>query len=309
MPYHKETTPVSELSFFTRQSQFSTPGRFSHIYDDLPVDVRGLCRVVQGLVIHYRSSSLEHAQVPRRRLAEVNTRYVDKILQRLIEMDARPLASPRPTSRRIIGCCRDFALLFTSMARHRGIPARLRVGFANYFAGFPTTFWVDHTVAEVWSPKDRRWRLVDPEQSPALIRTNRIGFDVTDIPRDSFMVGGRAWLLCRAGKVADTEFGVDPGREPRGLWFVRSRLLLDLAALNRKEVLLWDSWPAISPAPHIGSRGAAELDYIATNLTKSPPSIKLAHTAYRSRRWRVPSVVWCYSPIGRPRKERLRPDR
>jgi hypothetical protein len=291
---------------FLRQSQFSSPGRYVRLFDDLPEDVRGLSRVVQGLVIHYKSDELRRQKVPRRRMDEVNTRYVDLMLKRLLEMDGRPLSEPRPPSKRIIGCCRDFALLFTSMARHKGIPSRLRVGFANYFQDYPRSFWVDHTIGEYRSTAEDRWRLVDPEQSPALVKWNRLDFDPTDVPWGRFIVGGRAWQLCRNEGVDPSNFGVEPGQEPGGSWFVRSRLLLDLAALNRHEVLLWDGWDAVGPTAKIGPSGMTELDAIARNEVRDPPSMSLARRQYGSRRWKVPGTVWCFSPVGRPRKERLR---
>ncbi len=305
-PRRPNVGPADELAYFRRQSRISDPGPFASLYERLPRNLPGLCRVVQGLVIHYQDPALRRAHMPRRRLAEANTRYVDRMLARLRSLDERPLNDGRRPSSRIVGCCRDFALLFVSMARHQGIPARLRVGFANYFRGFPPAFWIDHTVAEVWSPGERRWRLVDPEQSPVLVRQNRIRFDPTDVPRDRFQVGGRAWLLCRNGEIEANKFCVLPGHEPSGFWFVRSRLLLDLAALNRTEVLLWDSWEATSPIARLDSRALDQLDRIAQNLIRDPPSVRQAWAAYRSHRWRVPREVWCYSPVARTRRERLR---
>ena len=45
----------------------------------------------------------------------------------------------------------------------------------------------------------------------------RIGFDPFDVPRDQFVVGGRAWQLCRAGEADPDTFGLAPHLpEPRG---------------------------------------------------------------------------------------------
>jgi hypothetical protein len=306
MPPPKPPAARKETSFYRRQSPFTSPGTWGRSYRDLPSDVPGLCRVVQGLVVHYRSPQIKQAALPRPRLAEISTRYVDKMIARLKELDGRPLTEERVVPHRIVGCCRDFAVLFTSMARSRGIPARVRVGFANYFKGFPSRLWIDHTVAEYWSPGEGRWRLVDPEQTPALVRENRINFDVTDIPRDRFLVGGLAWQSCRQGKSDANDFGVEAKGQPRGLWFVRSRLLLDMAALNRVEVLLWDSWTDASPVARIGSKGVEELDRRARLSGQQAPPFDEVRTLYRSRRWRVPRTVWVYSPLERPRREMLR---
>ncbi|WP_410621971.1 hypothetical protein [Amycolatopsis sp. cmx-8-4] len=42
---------------------------------------------------------------------------------RLRELDPAPPGGPREPVSRIVGCCRDFTLLFVSLARHHGIPA------------------------------------------------------------------------------------------------------------------------------------------------------------------------------------------
>jgi len=44
--------------------------------------------------------------------------------------------------------------------RHKGIPSRVRCGFANYFERGKH---VDHWVAEYWLASEHRWLLVDAE--------------------------------------------------------------------------------------------------------------------------------------------------
>ncbi len=234
------TAPRSVRGYL-RQSPFTSPGAHQALFDPLPSDTYGLSRVVQGLVVHYRDRNLRSARIPKRRFREVNLRYVDRMLERILELDPRPLSQPRPVDRRLIGCCRDFATLFTSVARHKRIPTRIRVGFANYFASESSRYWIDHTIAERWEGRRSGWQLVDPEQTPALARENHLDFDPTEVPWGRFVSGGRAWIMCRSERTDPDRFCVEPGGQPRGLWFVRSRLLLDLAALNREELLLWDS--------------------------------------------------------------------
>jgi transglutaminase-like putative cysteine protease len=55
------------------------------------------------------------------------------MLERVFELDGRDLADVRPPVKRLIGCCRDFTVLYSAMARQHGIAARARVGFATYF--------------------------------------------------------------------------------------------------------------------------------------------------------------------------------
>jgi hypothetical protein len=131
-----------------------------------------------------------------------------------------------------------------SSARWRVIKVspRARVGFATYFTESGPGFNDSHEVAEYWDSREKRWRLVDPGLDDLTIQGNNIQFDVRDVPRDQFLVAGKAWQLCRAGKAAPEEFGFSGFAEMKGLWFIRANLILDLAALNKMELLLWDTW-------------------------------------------------------------------
>jgi transglutaminase-like putative cysteine protease len=100
--------------------------------------------VVQGLVIHYREGERFGYAIPEERLPEVDTRYAQRMLARILAMDNSPLTEQRPPERRLVGCCRDFTVLFLALARHVGVPARARVGFASYF---DPSFNYDHEVA------------------------------------------------------------------------------------------------------------------------------------------------------------------
>ena len=66
------------------------------------------------------------------RISEVDTRYAAAMFARLGELADLPLSAARQPRQRLVGCCRDFTVLFVSMARHKGIPSRARVGFAGY---------------------------------------------------------------------------------------------------------------------------------------------------------------------------------
>lgn len=151
-----------------------------------------------------------------------------------------------------------------------------------------------------------RWKLVDPEQTEQLVHVNRLRFDPGDVPRTKFLVGGRAWQMCRQESTDPETFGAEPHRQPRGLWFVRSRLLLDLAALNRQELLLWDSWRATDSDARLRPAALGELDRMAATLSRASPSAIAARRFFRSRQRRPPRRVLCFSPVTRPYTDVLR---
>ena len=137
------------LIYYTHQSPISDPKELGHLFDAIPDDIPTIARTVQGLITHYMADTFIYDyQYPKERMSEIDTRYVHSMLEQLIKMDDRLLAEARAFDNRLIGCCRDYATLFTSILRHKGIPCRVRYGFAKYFEA---NFYVDHVIAEYWN--------------------------------------------------------------------------------------------------------------------------------------------------------------
>ncbi len=289
-------------AYYTSQSFITDPGEYAYLYADLPHGIDELCRIVQSLIIHYRGGEMFDFTIPEERKTEIDTRYVPKMLECIQALDARPLTEERPPERRFVGCCRDFATLFCSMARYRGIPTRVRIGFAAYF---DPTFNHDHEIAECWDADKQCWRLVDPELSPLHVRENRITFDVHDVPRDQFMVGGLVLQQCRSGQADPNLFGVDPDSDIKGMGFIQDSLILDLAAQNKKELLLWDSW-GLMLKEELSEDDIALLDRLATLTQGGNETLAEAQSLYEhDERLRVPSVVMKFGPVAEPCEVRL----
>jgi hypothetical protein len=287
------------LAPYRVQSAVTDPGEHVDLFAALPGDLAGLTRAAGGLVVHFFADKwvLGH-EVPAERLGEVDSRMVRAMLARIRALDPAPLAQPRPPERRLVGCCRDYAVLLCSMARHRGIPARLRVGFADYF--LPGSL-EDHAVAECWDASEERWRLIDAQLGAPHRAHYRIAFDPLDVPRDRFLVGGRAWIMCRQGAADPDRFGVSVPGAPRGWPFLRSRLLLDLAALGRQEMLQWDGWGTPEPDTVAFSR----LDE-AARLSESAATSASIHTLFASYpELAAPPVIRSFSPAVGPREVTL----
>src|SRR5690242_6664578 len=123
---------------------FSAPRDHGRLFDPLPDDPGGIGEVVRNLVVHYRASGIEF---PPERLAEIDSRWVDRMLDADRSRFDTPLAEPRALEQRIVGCCRDFTLLTVGALRYKGLPARSRVGFADYL---DPSWHYDHVITEVW---------------------------------------------------------------------------------------------------------------------------------------------------------------
>ncbi len=241
---------MTDRAPYAAQSPITDPGDMAGWLSGLPQDFTALRALARPLVAHYRADDLAAFGIPEERVAEIDTRFAARMLARLHEMDSGPLSPERTPANRLVGCCRDFTVLYLTMLRHAGIPARARVGFAGYF---DPGWFVDHVVAEVWDEANQRWRLIDPQVADVRTDPND-GFviDTLDIPRDRFLTGGAAWRACRRGELSPERFVVDPSLDipvTRGWLQLRHNLVQDLAALTKREMILWDTWGILGDDP------------------------------------------------------------
>jgi hypothetical protein len=283
---------MTPQDYYRLQSPITDPGAYAFIMDALPDDIEELCRVVRGIYIHFRDEKVSPG-----RMWEVELRHVASILEQALALNDRSLIEEREPKHRVVGCCRDAALILCSMLRHKGIPARLRMGFAPYY--LETTadgqvFSSDHVITEYWD--GQQWRLVDTEKFDGL------DFDIHHIPRDRFLVGGNVWQLCRRGAANPDNFGHGPGDSFTGWWAVREGLLRDLAALNKVEVLLWDAWGWLDDFQfEQGEEETILLDRLAELTQGDDSAFDTIQTLYANdARLRAPPTLMCYSPFVEP---------
>ena len=300
---NKKTAAIA----WSTQSQVTDPGRATAVIDKLPAEIRALREASSQLVFHYRAGGdFAEKGVPAERGAEINTRYADAMFALLLERGEPTLGRTRKAPDRVVGCCRDATVLFLSLARHKGIAARARVGFAAYFH---PGWLVDHVIAEVWDEAEGRWRLVDPEMSsdwtPEL---NGRPVDWMDLADDQFVTGPRAWQAARAGKSDPARHVVAPDLDVpalRGWPYIAHNAIHDLAALNKTEMLLWEAWGmqlSHGPGP-IPELDAAVLDEICARTAE--PGVSPDDVAALAGRdgLRVPQTVTRFDPYGGPPRE------
>ena len=239
----------TDRQHYTQQSVITDPYNYGFLFDDLPKDIPCLVKICQELIVHpyrARNYSVDLSSVRRQ---EMHLRSIPKMLERLVELDSSPLSTPRKPEMRLIGLCRHFAVLLVSILRHQGIPARLRIGFAGYFGRKKPRYW-DHRITEYWSQKSGRWVLVDPMIDEVQRRTLRLQIDTLDIGKHSpFLTAGEVWLRCRAGQADSVEFGDSPS--DCGMPPIRYALLHDFDALNRVELVGFDTWHELIDKPEL----------------------------------------------------------
>lgn len=218
------------------QTAYSDPGRHAPLLHAVPPDLATVAAATRNVLVHYRACP---EPLPPETAPEVNSRWLEVILDHDQTRHPVPLMEPRPVSTRVQACCRDFTLLAVAILRAHGIPARSRVGFAGYFV---PGWHHDHVVPEVW--QDGRWRRFEPEvEAPTELLA-----DPLDLPPGSgFRTAAQVWRGWRAGQLDLSTYGVDPAMPAvAGPWFVANYLILEVAHRYGDELLLWDGWGGMS---------------------------------------------------------------
>jgi hypothetical protein len=225
---------------------YATPGPMTAdhrgLLAELPTGPATLAAVGQGLMAHEHLTWLHGVEFNQEDRESVHLRPVPRLLERILAASPADLTTPRPAAALTAANCRHFTVFMVAALRAHGVPARARCGFGAYFT---PGFFEDHWVCEYWTGE--RWRLVDGQIDAKQLATFPIDFDVTDVPRDRFLVAGDAWTRCRTGEAAPDTFGLSLTREA-GYWWIAGNLMRDAAALLKVELLPWDVWGAM-PAP------------------------------------------------------------
>ena len=288
---------MSPITYYASQSYITDPGAYARLFDPLSVDVPTLCRIVQGLIVHPFEAHLYGIRIPKKRLRELDTRNVSLMLARIQELDPQPLTVERPLVKRFAGNCRDFATLLCAMLRHQGIPARVRFGFATYFE---PAFYTDHVICEYWHEAAQSWTLVDAQIDDVQRKKYRVTFDTENVPREQFIFAGKAWQMYRNGEAEPGRFGIFSSG-PRGVAFIRSGLVRDLASVNKHELLCQDAWGLgdVEDEKRLSEDDRTLLDRVARLTSPGDEAFPQLHTIFeQDSRLRVPPTIKCYTQNG-----------
>jgi hypothetical protein len=286
----------SDLRFWQDHSPITEPGAAASLLDALPSDPAALTAISAQLVFHYRADGDWEANgISLDRAAEINLCYAADMFERLRSLDS-DLAAKRPPATRILGCCRDFTNLYVAILRHKHVPARTRVGFADYFSD---GWLMDHVVAEVWDDASSRWRLIDPELLPGFEPAGG-ALDRLDLSPDRFLTAPQLWLRARAGEIDPERAVVHPDLhvpETRGWEQIRHNLIHDLASLNKTSLLLWDDWGLDLDGQPLEPGNAALLDQLARDTADTDCPLRTIRAWGRREGLAVPEVVHRVDPV------------
>ena len=214
------------LDFYKNYSKYTNPGDYTYLFENLPDSLQDLCELIKCQFIHpidlgpYRNVIPEHRHYEDRKFPSA-----EKLLAGLLALDPNGLTYERKPENRLVVTCRYHSILLASILKSRGIPVRLRYGFAPYLAP-GGDLHISHAICEVWNGKEKRWMYVDPDRK------------MVDFNRDEFETGSQAWIAFRNREVKEpNKYGIP---DTWGEIMILGTIYQDFLCVLGYEPLYWE---------------------------------------------------------------------
>jgi len=274
-------------SFYTSQSIYSDPGRHLGLLSRVGDGPPEIARWINSLMQHPRGPEAKERAFHQEQVRDLQLRSVEEHLSRALQ---RGLLDSRHDQPKVGGLCRDFALIAVTKFRASNIPARLRVGFADYLA---PGYWEDHWLCE-WHD-GQKWRRLDVEFAPV----QGIYFDAFDVPSERFITASEAWSRVRNEPEIASTFGVS-SLDLAGVWFIAGSVFREIAALRKLELKPWDYWGLVEDLLRAPSawqpQSRKKLDQLVSLLEKT--DLESTHEPSELELFELPDSVTSF-PLGK----------
>lgn len=228
------------LDFYLKTSIFTNYGPYKKYFQSLPDDMEELTSLLLEQTIHRKTlirSSIMKNEVGAS-LEGIAEEYpwwgyrshddilltVPAIMSELNRLDERGIFHGREISKKVVITCRYVAILLASILKAKGIPTRVRSGFATYLGDKGKS--CDHWIIEYYKKEENRWVICDPYLSSGDMHT--------DMNSESFGWIAKIWLDVRSGK--DSISNYIHGSCFQGLDMLARSLFYDFHALMNDEV-------------------------------------------------------------------------
>ncbi len=196
------------LIFYLQTSPYTYLGPYAEFTKGLPEDIEELCVLQRTQTIHARElffskdirEEKDNPNGDMRKVPLDRLNNEEDIFQTAISIFAELLRRDktysvnRQAKDKIHIVCRGHALMLASTLKSKGIPARVRVGFAKYHN--TNGKCDDQWNIEWYSIEEKRWKMVD---ASGIGGYNDIQNEITDVPKQKFMTAAESWKNIRSG--------------------------------------------------------------------------------------------------------------
>jgi len=217
--------PSSEtLDYYTHVNEFTDPGEYLYLYDDLPESYAKICSLIKKLLIHpMEASNLQDVLPEGRYIEDGEFLSVEKMLHGLMGRDSNGLMMNRRPEDRLVVACYHHGLMLTSILRSKGIPVRMRAGFARYFEKKAKVRF-GHVICEIWNEEESRWIWIDPDR------------EFVDMRKDQFELPLYAWQNLRMDRLPKVKYTAALMEGEQAILHI---LLLDHLFVMADDQLYW----------------------------------------------------------------------
>ena len=229
------------LKHYLQFSTFTNSGCYKEFLQELPDDIRELGTLVSHQIIHRvtlkdgntnankdkRYGDMEKYPWHRLRCDDDVVPTAIAMIAELLRMDDRGFIKERAVEKKLVVTCRYVAVLIASILKSKGIPCRVRSGFAPYF--FKTNG--DHWINQYWNSKKEKWVTIDADG----FFDDVVKFDQYNIPEEEFDWAAKVWLALRRKEVKPEKFEFAGGEN--GLKAAIRAVMHDFHCLMNNEIL------------------------------------------------------------------------
>lgn len=233
------------LDFYKQTSPYTELGLYKDFARSLTNDIKELCLLQRMQIIHPIAFKNNKIRTSKNcfwgDMTKISNKYLlreDDILPTAISMLAELLRKndnyslEREAKDKIFVTCRGQAILLAAILKSKGIPARVRSGFASYTND--DRIYLDHWITEYFDKESNKWIFVDAD----CCCNDDIDFDIYDIPRDKFLTAAEVWRIYRNNKIDSLKLGhAYYDIESKLLEIITTALFYDFHCLMNDEII------------------------------------------------------------------------
>ena len=230
--------------FYKKTSPFTELGLYRDFARNLPDDINELCILQRKQTIHpvgllNPATRMEKdgfwgdlSQVPLTRLNFEEDWFPNALsmFAELLRLKSEYSVN-RSAKDKIHITCRCQAIMLAATLKAKGIPARVRSGFAPYIKEDGENR--DHWITEWYDQKSDCWILTDAD----IHLDPNINFDPNNIPRERYLTGGQAYLKLRRGELSEKQVSFASWPVTYGLAAAIRALFYDFHCLMNEEII------------------------------------------------------------------------
>ncbi len=232
------------IDFYKQTSAFTELGLYRDFARNLPDDINELCILQRTQTIHPVGLLNPQTRMDKEgfwgNLSEIpltRLNFEEDWFPNALSMFAELLrlnpeySVKRSAKDKIHITCRCQAIMLAATLKAKGIPARVRSGFAGYIKQDGENR--DHWITEWYDEKSGRWILTDAD----IHLDPSINFDPNDLPREIYLTGPQAYLKLRRGELTDKQVSFASWPVTYGLAAAIRGLFYDFHCLMNQEII------------------------------------------------------------------------